>query len=261
MGILRSRTPPVVAVPMARPDKRSQRLEYMGTMAAGLAHEVRNPLSTMQINLQLLVEDVRDPKTPVEERTLKRARLLLGEVKRLDSIVGDFLKLVRGYELHPETMDLELLITDLLRFVEAENARLGIEARFSPDPAARLVLGDRTLLRTALMNLIVNAQQAMAERGGELLIETRGRDGEVEVDVTDTGAGIPPELQQKIFQPWFSTKQGGTGLGLPVTRRIIEEQGGELRLQSEPGRGTRFTATIPRAPRQLTGGGEPGAGG
>jgi len=245
---------------MARPDKRSPRLEYMGTMAAGLAHEVRNPLSTMQINLQLMVEDVGQPQSPVEQRTLKRARLLLGEVKRLDAIVGDFLKLVRGYELNPETVDIELLITELLRFVEPENARLGIEARFLPDPAARLVLADRVLLRTALMNLVVNAQQAMAGRGGELLVETRGREHDVEIDVTDTGAGIPPELHDKIFQPWFSTKAGGTGLGLPVTRRIIDEQGGELRLQSEPGRGTRFTATVPRAPRQLTGGGETGAG-
>jgi signal transduction histidine kinase len=245
---------------MARPDKRSQRLEYMGTMAAGLAHEVRNPLSTMQINLQLMVEDVRNPQSPVEQRTLKRAKLLLGEVKRLDSIVGDFLKLVRGYELHPETVDVELLITDLLRFVEAENQRLGIETRFRPDPAARLVLADPTLLRTALMNLIVNAQQAMSGGGGELLVETRGREHEVEIDVTDTGTGIAPEQQHKIFQPWFSTKPGGTGLGLPVTRRIIEEQGGELAVQSEPGRGTRFTATVPRAPRQITGGPEPGAG-
>ena len=245
---------------MARPDTRSQRLEYMGTMAAGLAHEVRNPLSTMQINLQLMVEDARDPRTPVEQRTLKRAKLLLGEVRRLDAIVGDFLKLVRGYELRPETVDLELLITDLLRFVEPENARLGIEARFGPDPAARLVLADRALLRTALMNLIVNSQQAMAGRGGELLVETRGGEQEVEIDVTDTGSGIPTELQAKVFQPWFSTKEGGTGLGLAVTRRIIEEQGGELRLQSEPGRGTRFTATVPRAPRQLMGGGKPGAG-
>jgi two-component system, NtrC family, sensor histidine kinase HydH len=245
---------------MVRPDTRSQRLEYMGTMAAGLAHEVRNPLSTMQINLQLMVEDVREPGTPVEQRTLKRARLLLGEVRRLDGIVGDFLKLVRGYELHRETVDLELLITELLRFVEPENARLGIETRFLPDPGARLVLADPALLRTALVNLVVNAQQAMQGRGGELLLETRGHEHEVEIDVTDTGTGMPPELQAKIFQPWFSTKQGGTGLGLPVTRRIIEEQGGELRLQSEPGRGTRFTATVPRAPRQLTGGAGDGGG-
>jgi signal transduction histidine kinase len=241
-------------------DQRSQRLEYMGTMAAGLAHEVRNPLSTMLINLQLLAEDFREPTTPLEQRTQKRARVLLGEVKRLDGIVNDFLNLVRGDELSPETVDLELLVTDLLRLMEAENARLGVRARFSPDPGARLVFADPKHLRTALLNLVVNAQQAMAAGGGELLVETRGRERDVEVRVTDTGPGIPAELHEKIFRPWFSTKPGGTGLGLPMTRRIIEELGGALRLQSEAGRGTRFTATVPRAPRQLTSGGAEDAG-
>jgi len=231
--------------------KRSQRLETLGAMAAALAHEVRNPLSTMSVNLQLLAEDFAQPQSPVEQRALRRARLLLGEVKRLDGIVNDFLKLVRGYELKPEVVDLELLVADLLRFGDAEHARLKIRARFSPDPAARFVLADPVLLRTALQNLMVNARQAMAETGGELLVETAGREQDVEVRITDTGPGIPPELHEKIFRPWFSTKEGGTGLGLPTARRIVEELGGELRLQSELGRGTRFTLSVPRPPRQL----------
>ncbi len=236
---------------MAADRKRSQRLETMGTMAAALAHEVRNPLSTMSVNLQLLAEDFGQPKSPLEQRTLRRARLLLGEVKRLDALVGDFLKLVRGYELKPETVDLELLLADLLRFVEPENARLGVRPRVLADPSARFVQADPGLLRTALMNLVVNAQQAMAMKGGELLVETRGREQDVEVSVTDTGPGIASELLEKIFRPWFSTKEGGTGLGLPTARRIVEELGGELRVQSEVGRGTRFTLSVPRPPRQL----------
>jgi two-component system, NtrC family, sensor histidine kinase HydH len=243
---------------MAADRKRSQRLETMGAMAAALAHEVRNPLSTMSVNLQLLAEDFAEPRTPVEQRALRRARLLLGEVRRLDALVGDFLKLVRGYELKPEPVDLELLLADLLRFVEPENARLGIRARVLADPAARFVQADPGLLRTALMNLVVNAQQAMAAAGGELIVETRGRDLDVEVRLTDTGPGIPSELLEKVFRPWFSTKEGGTGLGLPTSRRIVEELGGELRVQSEVGRGTRFTLSLPRPPRQLP---EPGGGG
>jgi signal transduction histidine kinase len=231
--------------------KRSLRLETLGAMAAALAHEVRNPLSTMSVNLQLLAEDFAQPRSPVEQRTLRRARLLLGEVKRLDAVVGDFLKLVRGYELKPETVDLELLLAELLRFVEPENARLGIRSRVLADPAARFVQADAALLRTALMNLVVNAQQAMAGTGGELLIETRGREHDVELHVTDTGPGIPAELQEKVFRPWFSTKEGGTGLGLPTARRILEESGGDIRLQSEAGRGTRFTLSLPLPPRQL----------
>lgn len=231
--------------------KRSHRLEYMGAMAAGLAHEIKNPLSTMSVNLQLMAEDYAEADTPTGQRTLKRCKLLLGEVKRLDGIVNDFLKLVRGYELSTETFDLELLIADLLRFVEAENQRFGIEARFLPDAGARLVHADKNLLRVALGNLILNAQQAMEGEGGELLLETRGREHDVEIVVTDTGPGIPLDQQEKILRPWFSTKKGGTGLGLPMARRMIEEMGGELRMQSEPGRGTRFTVTVPRAPRAL----------
>jgi two-component system, NtrC family, sensor histidine kinase HydH len=231
--------------------KRSLRLETLGAMAAALAHEVRNPLSTMSVNLQLVAEDFAQPSTPVEQRTLRRARLLLGEVKRLDAVVGDFLKLVRGYELKPEPVDLELLLAELLRFVEPENARLGIRPRVLSDPAARFVQADPALLRTALMNLVVNAQQAMTGSGGELLIETRGREQDVELRITDTGPGIPAELQEKVFRPWFSTKEGGTGLGLPTARRILEELGGDIRLQSEAGQGTRFTLSLPRPPRQL----------
>ncbi len=236
---------------MSREARRSQRLETMGTMAAGLAHEVRNPLSTMSINLQLLAEDFAHPSTPLEERTQRRARVLLDEVRRLDGIVSDFLKLVRGYELQPEPVDLELLITDLLRLTDAESARHGIRVTFAPDAAARDVLVDPAFLRMALMNLVVNAQQAMAEKGGELLLETRAREHDVEIRITDTGPGIPPELQEKVFRPWYSTKEGGTGLGLPMTRKVIEELGGELRLHSEVGRGTRFTLTVPRGPRRL----------
>ncbi|HTE06013.1 MAG TPA: histidine kinase dimerization/phospho-acceptor domain-containing protein, partial [Planctomycetota bacterium] len=147
---------------MSTARKRSQRLETMGTLAAGLAHEIKNPLSTMSVNLQLLAEDFAQARTPVELRTLKRARLLLGEVRRLDQTVNDFLKLVRGHELHSEPLDLELLLTDMLRFVEAENAQLGIRTRFSPDPDARMVHADPSFLRMALMNLIGNAQHAMA---------------------------------------------------------------------------------------------------
>lgn len=231
--------------------QRRQRLQTLGVLAAGLAHEVKNPLSTMSVNLQLLAEEFASPKSPVEERTLKRARLLLGEVKRLDGIVNDFLKLARGYEITPASVDLELLVTELLGFVEPENQRLGVSTRVSFDPAARLVVADPKFLRLALMNLVVNAQHAMAESGGELLLETRPREGEVELRITDTGPGMAAEVVDRIWQPFYSTKEGGTGLGLPTTRRIVEELGGDIRVVSEPGRGTRFTLRLPAVPKQL----------
>lgn len=231
--------------------RRAKHLESMGALAAGLAHEIKNPLSTMSINLQLMAEDFAAPKDPLEERTLRRARLLLGEVQRLDGIVHDFLTLARGYEIEPVVVDLELVVAELLSFVQPENERLGIAARSSMDPGGRLVLADPKHLRVALANLVGNAQQAMADGGGEILVESRRREAEVEVRVTDTGPGISADKLERIWQPFFSTKEGGTGLGLPTTRRIVELMGGEVRVFSEVGRGTRFTLTLPAAPKQL----------
>lgn len=238
---------------MASSRRQRHRLESLGALAAGLAHEVKNPLSTMSVNLQLLAEDFKDADTPREVRTLKRAHLLLGEVRRLDGIVNDFLTLARGYELRPETVDLELLLANLVSFVEAENERFGIAVHASYDPAARLVVADPKFLRVALVNLVSNAQQAMTEKGGELLLETRAAGPEVEIRITDTGPGIPPEKLEKIWQPFYSTKEGGTGLGLPTTRRILEESGGDVSVFSEVGHGTRFTVHVPALPKQLPG--------
>jgi two-component system sensor histidine kinase HydH len=223
----------------------------MGVLAAGLAHEVKNPLSTMSVNLQLLEEDFADPKTPQEERALRRARLLLREVRRLDGIVNDFLALARGYEITPVIVDLEFVLTEILSLVQAQNDRLAIRTRSSLSPEARSVVADPKFLRVALMNLVVNAQQAMAEGGGELIVESRPRGSQIEVRITDTGPGIDRERLDKIWQPFFSTKEGGTGLGLPTTRRILEAMGGEIHVFSETGRGTRFTVRLPTVPKQI----------
>ncbi|MFT7463596.1 MAG: two-component system sensor histidine kinase HydH [Pseudohongiellaceae bacterium] len=231
--------------------RRTKHLESMGALAAGLAHEIKNPLSTMSVNLQLMAEDFAEPEGRVEQRTLRRAKLMLGEVRRLDDIVNDFLSLARGYEITPAMLDLQLLVSELLAFVAPENDRLGIAVRSSLDPLGRMVLADPKYLRLALMNLIVNSQQAMADDGGELFVETRARNGSVEIRVTDTGPGMTGEQLARIWQPFFSTKSGGTGLGLPTTRRILEESGGEISVFSEVGRGTRFTVRVPGAPKQL----------
>lgn len=236
---------------MAQSGPGRQRLQTLGVLAAGLAHEIKNPLSTMSIHLTLLAEDYARPGTPLEERTLKRARLLLSEVGRLNGIVNDFLSLARGYELKPIPVDLELVVSELVTLNEAANARMGIRMRSAVAPEGRGVIADPKFLRLALMNLVVNAQQAMEASGGELLLETRRREASVEIRVTDTGPGIPRDTLDRIWQPFFSTKEGGTGLGLPTTRRIVEEMGGDVRVVSEPGRGTRFIVSLPAAPKQL----------
>ncbi len=232
-------------------------------MAAGLAHEVKNPLSTMSVNLQLMAEDFSSPKTPVEERTLRRAKLLLGEVRRLDGIVNDFLELARGYEITLQSVDLGMVLNELVRLQEPECTQLGIAIGIDLDPEAQHVVADPKWLRVALLNLFVNARQALVDAGDDgpksprIDVTSRVRGGMVQIAVADNGPGIPAEKLEKIFMPFWSSKAQGTGLGLPMTRRIVEEFGGEVSVRSQATQGTRFLVTVPKTPRALPGGAAP----
>jgi signal transduction histidine kinase len=223
---------------------RPGRLAYLGTLAGGLAHEVKNPLSTLLINLGLLREDLAAAAPPeAQGRILKRIGVLEREVKRLDELVQSFLRLARGFDLRPEPTDLNALLREIVEFVEPEarRERISLRCSFAPLPPLR---ADPSLLRQAVLNLLVNARQAMRE-GGELLLRTFADGPSAVVEVTDTGTGMAPEVLARCFDAYFSTKKGGTGLGLPTARRIVEEHGGTIEVWSELGRGTRFTLRIP----------------
>jgi signal transduction histidine kinase len=236
--------------------KRVDRLAFLGTLAGGLAHEVKNPLSTMSVNLQLLREDWEDAETPREKRTLKRVDILLREIAQLESIVNDFLRFARGFSLEPVLTDVNALVRELIEFLNPEALRLKIHLRTSLDPALPMVLLDRKYIQKALMNLIHNAFQALAaqeEAKREVLVRTRPRAGGVEVELIDTGPGIAPDHQEKVFQVFFSTKKGGTGMGLPTVRRIVEEHDGTLAMHSEEGKGTSFVLFFPGPEKEGTG--------
>ena len=230
-------------------------------LANGLAHEIKNPLSTMSINLTLLQEDweragnARNPAQPErtqrEERSLKRIRTLQREVTRLEHILDEFLHYARGTQVNRAPADISALVQELLDFVEPEDARAGIRHHVEAPIGLPLVLADEAQIKQAVLNLFVNARQAMPE-GGELLVRIRRVQNDVEVSVTDTGIGMPPEKLDKCFDEYWSDKPGGTGLGLATTRRIIEEHGGSVSVISEPGRGTSFSVYLPLAV-ELTG--------
>jgi two-component system sensor histidine kinase HydH len=232
--------------------KRKQYTE-LAELAGGFIHELKNHLSTLGLNLQLLGEDFADPQNQRERRALTRVQRLQGECHRLVEIANDFLRFAR-------IKDLDLVATDLAKVIEemvdffgptARAAKLEIKVFFPAD--LPMVLMDRELFKQALLNLMLNAEQAM-QAGGELTIQAaRARTEPPTVALTfiDTGKGIPPETLQRIFEPFFSTKQGGTGLGLPTTRRILEAHGGSIEVQSEVGRGTQVTLHLRLAPTQL----------
>jgi len=225
-------------------------------LADGLAHEIKNPLSTMAINLALLQEDweraghSRSPgeprRTQREERSLKRIKTLQREVSRLEHILEDFLHYARGGLVNRRPEDLGRIVRELVEFVEPEDEQAGIRHHVDLPLGLPLVLVDEARIKQAVLNLLVNARQAMPA-GGELLVRLRRIASQVELSITDTGVGMGPDKLARCFEEYWSDKAGGTGLGLSTTRRIIEEHGGRIVAISEEGRGSSFSVYLPLA--------------
>lgn len=225
---------------------RTQRLAQLGTLLAGFAHEVRNPLSTIGLNLQLVLEEFREPETARDKRTQKRLATVEAEVRRLQKILEEFLGYARAPEPKLAPVDLNQRLQALVDFHEPEFAEARLSLRFYPGADVGTVALDWDHLQAGIGNLLRNAKDATPP-GGEVLVSTT-RDGDaVLIRVTDTGAGIGPEHVDRVFEPYFSTKKSGTGLGLPTVRRVAEEHGGTVTMQSEKGRGTQFTLRLPAA--------------
>ena len=255
---------PVVFVLLRSADRRarnaegearhSQRLAELGAMTGGLAHEIKNPLSTVGLNAQLLIEDLQQaPLDEAErERLVRRVETLRREVDRLAGILTDFLQFAGRVKLAPERRDLRLILEELGDFYHPQCEQSDVILRMQLPDQPLAVSVDKGLFKQAMLNLMINAVQTMAadQREGqssELLIEAERVGDRVEVTVTDTGPGIDPSMLEEIFHPYVSHRAGGTGLGLPTTRRIIEEHGGRLSAESELGRGTCFRIALPAA--------------
>lgn len=169
------------------------------------------------------------------------------EIRRLDEVIQGFLRFIRPEELKPQPVAVGDLVREVFSLVEPEAHRLGITTRFECPASLPDVRADAALLRQALLNLALNACQAMSD-GGTLAIRGRvGASNRVLVDVEDTGVGIPPEQLERIFDLYYTTKPGGSGIGLSMVYRIVQLHGGEIEVQSVPGRGTRFELSLPRA--------------
>jgi len=231
---------------MAARSRRYDHLVELGQLAGGLAHEIKNPLSTINLNLRLLGEDIDRHDDEEHRRLSRRLRHVQAEADRLRTILDDFLRYAGKYELSLRVEDLREVASEVLDFFapQADAARVVMRTSL-PDRPVRCLI-DAKLIKQALLNLMINAVQAMGG-GGELLLRVSSRRGEGLVEVIDTGPGIAPDDREKIFQVYYSTKRGGTGLGLPTTRRIVLEHRGRIRLDSEVGKGTRFLISLPLA--------------
>lgn len=219
----------------------------LAEFAGGFVHEIKNHLGTLGLNLQLLNEDLQDPQTQKERRALARIQRLQKECERLTALSNDFLRFARIKEFETTPTDLAKLIDEMIDFFEptAKAANIDLRAYMPADLPPVPLHADS--FRQAILNLLLNAEQAMPE-GGHITLQAIATPGpSVSLSVIDTGKGIPPEALGKIFEPFFSTKSSGSGLGLPTTKRIIEAHRGEITVESEVGKGTKFTIKLPTA--------------
>jgi signal transduction histidine kinase len=229
--------------------RQAERLAELGTLTGGLAHEIKNPLSTVQLNLQLLQEDI-SPEDPAYHRIVNRLNLVHRETSRLRDILDDFLRYAGKLELDRQPVDLNQLVEELVDFFTPQAQLNRVQARWRPAPQPVVINADAKLIKQAVLNLMLNAVQAMSAAqqsggGGELILSASRHDGEAIIDVIDTGPGIPPDALARIFDAYYSTKKGGTGLGLAMARRIAEEHGGKITVSSEVGKGTDFRVHLP----------------
>lgn len=223
----------------------SKRVTALGRLTAGVAHEVKNPLNAMTIHLELLRNKIESGKPAADVRS--HLDIIGHEITRLDSVVQGFLKFARPEDMRLERVSLAALARDVAQSIraEAETGRVTVEAA-AADRSIE-VDADPAMLRQALLNLAMNALQAMPH-GGTLRFTTEaGRDGRALLKVRDTGTGIPPEQLARIFDLYFTTKAGGSGIGLSMVFRTVQLHNGDIDVESTPGTGTTFTIALPRA--------------
>jgi signal transduction histidine kinase len=228
----------------------SERTSSILLLAAGVAHELGNPLNSLTIHLQLIERKLRKLKSGRDTASVAESlQVCRDEVARLDGIISNFLEAIRPQP--PDLVEVELneLLAEVLRFQHRELADRGIVVEVET-PRVPRVLADRNQVKQVVFNLTKNAMEAM-QPGGRLKIKSRADDDSVFVLFADSGSGIKPEDLVRLFQPYHTTKPGGTGLGLMIAQRIMRDHGGQVGIESKEGVGTVVTLQFPRRDRRV----------
>ena len=218
---------------------QSERLAALGQMVAEITHEIKNPLMMIGGFAQQLMRETDD------EKNLKKLNIITEEIRRLEQLLADLKEFYQVRTPVSEPVDIKGLLEKVFSLVQEECERHNIQTEVTLDERALTVLGDRGRLEQVFLNLVKNAIEAM-ERGGKIWIQSRLSGGQVEIMVKDEGCGISEQDRDKVFAPFFTTKKHGTGLGLCISKRIIEDHGGSsFFLKSEKGKGTTFKIRLP----------------
>ena len=223
-----------------------KQLEELSKLTGELAHEIKNPLSTIKVNLELAIEDLKElgKNGQTAARALKKIIVVKKETDRLEHILDGFLRYVSRPEIQLASVNINELLSDVVDFYspQAYSHSITIRQGLSSEPLVCKV--DAGMLKQVVLNLFINAQQAM-NGGGELMIRTSKQKENAVIQISDTGKGIAPEKLPELFKPYSSFRLSGTGLGLATAKRIIEAHNGSIAVDSEPGKGTLFTIKLP----------------
>ena len=224
---------------------RKEKLSALGRLAAGVAHDVRNPLHSIGLTLQHLHDTGRPQDAGRANEFDRSLQIIRGEIRRLDRLVGSFLTFAGNEHRERRMVDVEELVRETANLVRKEAEWRNIEIGLEIDSPVSEVLLDPEAIRSAILNLVLNSFEAMP-RGGKLAIALESRDEELVLEVSDTGEGIPPADQERVFDFGHTTRDGGNGLGLATVHHcIVAEHGGRVALDSRPGEGTRVRLTLP----------------
>jgi PAS domain S-box-containing protein len=224
--------------------RRAESLAALTTLTAGVAHEIKNPLASIAIHLELIRKAIEGRKNVPAKKVAENLAVIKEEVERLNRIVVDFLFAVRPMNAELVSDDLNRLVQELMDFMRFELEQAGITVELEllePCPMIRL---DEKYMKQALLNIVKNAISAMPQ-GGTLRIATLRKAGMLVLTVSDNGVGIPEENLEKIFEPYFTTREFGSGLGLTLVYKIVKEHLGDIAVSSKVGQGTTFTLSFP----------------
>jgi len=235
-------------------NRHQQELEELGKLTGALAHEIKNPLSTIKVNLQLVKEELDSSAEwskigPDENdrrfaRALRKIAVIQKETDRLEQILDSFLRYIHRTELQLARIDINELISDMIDFYSPQAYSHSITIRQSLYNKPLVCKADPDMLKQAVLNLFINARQAMSN-GGELIIRTDRQNKEAVIQISDTGTGIAPDKLGHIFDAYYSLRPQGSGLGLPTTKKVVQAHKGTIAVDSELGKGTSFTIKLP----------------
>jgi len=218
---------------------QSERLAALGKVVAEISHEIKNPLIAIGGFARQLLKEAED------EKVRRKLSIILNEAQRLENLLNDLRDFYSTKKLKIESMDINDLLNEIYLLFKDDCGKRNIEFSFQKDRDRVLVNGDRGKLKQVFVNIVKNAMEAL-EGGGSISIDSRVEAGKVEISISDNGCGIPKDQQEKVFSPFFSTKEDGSGLGLSISKRIIEDhKGSSFKLESKENKGTRFTVTVP----------------